>query len=51
MGIPSDFYQTLLFEEENGKVGRARGCQQIARACNMIKVDKAQKQKHRREGE
>ena len=26
-GIPSSFHQTLLFIGENGKVGRARGCQ------------------------
>ena len=30
-GFPSSFHQTLLFIGENGKVGRLRGCLQMAR--------------------
>lgn len=44
-GIPSFFHQTFLFIRENGKVGRARGCQQMARTCNMIKAVRTPKQK------
>ena len=38
IGIPSSFHQTILFIRENEKMGRARGCQRIARICNMIKL-------------
>lgn len=49
--IPSSFHQTLLFIGENGKVGRARGCQQMTRTCNMIKVVRNPKHMPRREEE
>ena len=35
-GIPSNHHQTLLFVGRDGRVGRTRGNQKMARSCNVI---------------
>jgi hypothetical protein len=46
-GIPSTHHQTLLFVGNDGRVGRARGDQKMARACNLVNMIRPEPEKRK----